>query len=312
MVEGPAAHSGLQKDLRVAIVGGGICGLVCAIGLVRAGLQYPAREDDLGLGIHRASFLDALVKFIDPRVTPTHFNKRCTDISVSGAERSPIVLHFSDGTTHETDFVIGADGIKSSVRDFVVHGSSTPYVPTFTNTVAYRGLVSIEELMRAGVKSQLTPTPICWMGDSRHIITFPIRKQQTLNVVAFVTDFSLPMGHLSLPLEEPWVVPASKDELLSQFSDWGDDARMVLQFIENPTKWSLHGLYPPLPSFVTGRVALIGDAAHAMLPHLGAGAGQGIEDSYVITRLLAHPQANATNLEVRVPAGPNLPPLLYL
>ncbi|TFY55993.1 hypothetical protein EVG20_g9106 [Dentipellis fragilis] len=349
------------KNFRVAIVGGGVCGVVCAIGLQRAGIyvdifeaaskygevgagigigpnailvlrklglinditsfseeedppavrpftfrfppsdaqavlfQSPAGEDDLTLGMHRASFLDALVKSIDPEFTSTHFNKRCTSITESSGARSSATLHFSDGTTHETDLVLGADGVKSTVRNFVA-GEEASKSLIFTNGVAYRGLVSMEKVEEVGVKIEEDVYTI-WMGDGVHLVTYPIRNKTILNVAAFVTDFSVPMGYKPLPPGEPWVIPTSREEVLGHFKGWNRDAVKIIESIEQPTKWYVHGLYPPLESFVKGRVALIGDAAHAMLPFLAAGVGQGIEDAYVMSRLLAHPQANASNLE---------------
>lgn len=68
--------------------------------------------------------------------------------------------------------------------------------------------------------------------------------------------------------------------------------------MNNPSVWAVHAVDPPLDSFVKGRVALLGDAAHAMLPHLGAGAGQGLEDAVVLVKLLGHPQVSKANVEV--------------
>jgi salicylate hydroxylase len=81
--------------------------------------------------------------------------------------------------------------------------------------------------------------------------------------------------------------------MLSAFTDWGDAARVLLECIPAPTLWALHEL-EELPGYVHGRVGLIGDAAHAMLPHQGAGAGQGLEDAWLLARLLADPQVLAS------------------
>ena len=77
----------------------------------------------------------------------------------------------------------------------------------------------------------------------------------------------------------------------------------VLESLTHPSAWAVHVVDPPLESYVgkglRGRVALLGDAAHGMLPHLGAGAGQGMEDVYALVRLLWHPQVSRDNVEVR-------------
>jgi salicylate hydroxylase len=84
--------------------------------------------------------------------------------------------------------------------------------------------------------------------------------------------------------------------MLQAFSSWGDAVRVLLECIPAPTLWALHDL-EELPCYVLGRVGLIGDAAHAMLPHQGAGAGQGLEDAWLLARLLADPQATAENVK---------------
>ncbi|WP_425266789.1 integrase core domain-containing protein [Ectopseudomonas oleovorans] len=83
--------------------------------------------------------------------------------------------------------------------------------------------------------------------------------------------------------------------MLDAFTGWGDAARVLLECIPAPTLWALHDL-AELPGYVHGRVALIGDAAHAILPHQGAGAGQGLEDAYFLARLLGDARADAGNL----------------
>ncbi|KAH7923897.1 FAD/NAD(P)-binding domain-containing protein [Leucogyrophana mollusca] len=347
-----------SKDFRVAIIGGGMCGLACAVALSRAGIQvdiyesaskfgevgagvglgpnalraldalglmeaimtkadqstptlrsfrflselpghetiydYPASERDVGLGIHRAAFLDALVGLIDPQTT--HFNARCTAItppSVSGSSRS--VISFSDGTTAEADVIIGADGIRSVVRDAVIEGSGLKRL-AFTNTVAYRALLPNESVKLSGVKTDLSERPACFVGVNKHIITFPIRNGQTINVVVFCTDRSLPVGSVEVPRDK-WVVPATEQEILDVYNDSGPDVKTLLSLIQKPSKWSIHCVSPPLETYTKGNVVLVGDAAHGMCPHLGAGVGQGFEDVLVICQLLSHPDTNLTNIQ---------------
>jgi salicylate hydroxylase len=95
---------------------------------------------------------------VDPNIT--HFNKRCTSISKSSTRST---VHFSDGSTHEADVIIGADGIKSAVRGSVV----TDKHLAFTNTVAYRGLVSAQTLKDAGFKTNASVRPINFVGNDK-------------------------------------------------------------------------------------------------------------------------------------------------
>jgi len=238
----------------------------------------------------RPAFLDALFPLLpDPKAT--HFNKRCTSVSTlpSGAQ----LLHFADGTTHEADLVIGADGIRSTTRSAVV--GTDKKVLQFTNTVAYRGLVPLDALKKDGIiKTEMSERLLNYIGIDKHIIAFPIRSGQIINIVAFASDNSVPVG--SVEINGPWVEPVPQQEVLDRYNGWGHDAMIILNYLKNPSKWYIHTL-TPLETFVRGKVVLVGDAAHAMAPHLGSGVGQGFEDVYVLCQLLGHPSTNLSNLE---------------
>lgn len=95
-----------------------------------------------------------------------HFNKRCVDIITENGQK---ILHFADGTTHTTDLVIGADGIKSVVRQFVTGDINLK----FTGTVAYRGLIMADDLKQAGVRTEISARPLSWVGiDKVHVVNF--------------------------------------------------------------------------------------------------------------------------------------------
>ena len=142
------------------------------------------------------------------------------------------------------------------------------------------------------------------------MISYHIMNGTVLNVAAFTLDRDQVMVPASL--QEPWVKSTSTSAVLSAFEDFGSEALAILGCMDAPNKWSLHALHPPLetligtapnqgvePKYNRRNVVLVGDAAHAMLPHLGAGAGTGIEDVFVLTSLLAHPHTLSANLPVR-------------
>ncbi|PSR73847.1 hypothetical protein PHLCEN_2v10329 [Hermanssonia centrifuga] len=350
------------KELRIAIVGGGVCGLMCAIALAKNGItaqlyEAAAKFGEIGagiginpnavrilrdigvlndvlaktgsnrpnrtgwmqfrsgmqdselvydyttlpgqesIGIHRAAFLDALVQHID--LKSCHFNKRCIRVSESPLStngNSELTIHFADSTSAEADVVLGADGIKSAVRPFVTGASTAEHVK-FSNTICYRGLVPTEQAKSAGMRLDFSDRPMCFLGQDKHVIAFSIKGGHIINVVAFVSDRTVPMGEAQLPPGQPAVVPVPREQLMKEYEGWGSDVLALLSCIDKPDKWNIHVVYPPLQSYVKGRVALFGDAAHAMLPHLGAGSGQGLEDAHLLAKLLAHPQTSGENIE---------------
>ncbi len=244
--------------------------------------------------VHRADFLDVLASRLPEGVA--HFRKRAVSVEQQGNEARVL---FTDGSEYRGDLLIAADGIKSSLRDHVLEGiGATPAAPRFTGTCAYRGLIDSQRLREAyraaGVDEHLVDVPQMYLGLDGHILTFPVKQGRIINVVAFVSDRSQP--NPEWPEDASWVREASQREMLEAFDGWGDAARILLECIPAPTHWALHDL-AELPCYVHGRVALIGDAAHAMLPHQGAGAGQGLEDAYFLARLLGDPHLSQGNLD---------------
>lgn len=243
--------------------------------------------------IHRADFLDALARRLPDGMAV--FGKRACGLQ---QDASGATLSFTDGTTHRCDLVLAADGIKSGLRAAVLdgHGLRDPG-PRFTGSVAYRGLVERDALRErfraAGLDQHLLDVPQMYLAQDGHILTFPIKQGRILNIVAFLT--TQPRAAV-WPADQPWVRNASRAEVGAAFADWGLAARTLVAAIESPTLWALHDL-EELPHYVHGRAALLGDAAHAMLPHQGAGAGQGLEDAWFLRELLIDPQVEQGNLE---------------
>lgn len=243
--------------------------------------------------IHRADFLDALARRLPDGMAV--FGKRACGLE---QDATGATLSFTDGTTHRCDLVLAADGIKSGLRGAVLggHGLSDPG-PRFTGSVAYRGLVERDTLRErfraAGLDQHLLDVPQMYLAQNGHILTFPIKQGRILNIVAFLT--AQPRSAV-WPADQPWVRNASRAEVGAAFADWGLAARTLVEAIESPTLWALHDL-EELPYYVHGRAALLGDAAHAMLPHQGAGAGQGLEDAWLLRELLIDPQVDRGNLE---------------
>ena len=112
----------------------------------------------------------------------THFNKRCTRVTHSPANPERLLVHFQDGTTHETDIVLGADGIKSVVRDFVTGaGTGAPQSVVYSGQVAYRGLIPAPVLKAAGFKTQLANRPLCFLGPDKVRESGPWSARRTLS-----------------------------------------------------------------------------------------------------------------------------------
>lgn len=244
--------------------------------------------------VHRADFLNLLAQQLPENIIC--FSKRACSVNEN---EKKVTVNFTDGTNYQCDLLLGADGIKSNLRNYVLHNLSEPLtMPRFSGTCAYRGLVDSEQLYNsyraAGVDKHLIKVPQMYLGLDAHVLTFPVKQGRLINVVAFVSNRSNP--NPIWPKDTPWTHTASQEQMLKDFSGWGDAVTELLKCIPKPTYWALHDL-EELSRYYYGRVGLVGDAAHAMLPHQGAGAGQGLEDAWLLTRLLGDPQILNTDLK---------------
>ena len=118
-----------------------------------------------------------------------------------------------------------------------------------------------------------------YLGQHGDVLTFPIEKGKTMNVVAF---HSKQDGKWE---DDAWAKHMEMNEMMKDFNGWGDDVRKILNMMQHPDVWAIFH-HPPAPTYFEKRICLLGDAAHASSPHQGAGAGMVIEDAYVLSSLL--------------------------
>ena len=182
---------------------------------------------------------------------------------------SQVELRFADGRTETADVVIAADGIRSTIRETLFH----PAPPVFTGFVAWRGLVNTADLPPHLCESAVA------FGQGRHINRYLVRRGELLNFVAVAERHQW--------AEEGWNIRAPLDELLEEFSSFDEGTRTVISrpVLGQLFKWGLFGR-PWLDQWSSGRVVLLGDAAHPMLPFLGQGGANAIEDAMILTRCL--------------------------
>jgi salicylate hydroxylase len=215
-------------------------------------------------GMHRADLVDMLAKALPADVV--HTGHRCT-----GFERLGDVarVSFANGAVAEGDVVIGADGIHSELRQYVC----PPARPVFSGTIAYRGVV----------RSELVPEwPaacwLMWLGKGKHFLAYPLRAGALINFVGFVPA--------EKEMKESWSAVGDPDALRAEFADWDPRIRYLLRQVQTTFRSALYDR-DPSPAWTRGRLTLLGDAAHAMLPHLGQGANQSIEDGMALATILA-------------------------
>ena len=166
--------------------------------------------------------------------------------------------------------LIGADGIWSSVR----HHLFPEVQPQFSGLIAWRGTLDATALPR----EYTSPRVQLWMGPKAHLVAYPISGARRINVVAIVP------GTWNRP---GWSAPGDGNEIKAAFSSrWPATARMLIGAVDEWRRWALFTV-PDINDWSEGAVALLGDAAHAMLPFAAQGAGMAIEDAAVLAKVLS-------------------------
>ncbi|HYX65270.1 MAG TPA: FAD-dependent monooxygenase [Burkholderiales bacterium] len=220
--------------------------------------------------VYRPDLLDVLARAVR-RLKPDaiHLGARCAGLE---QDASAVALKLQDGAI-SGDALIGADGVHSAVRQ-ALFGADRP---AFTGVIAWRGIVPMERLP----KHMARMVGSNWVGPGGHVVHYPLRAGKLMNFVGALerADWQV----------ESWSARGTNAELRADFRGWHEDIQAFIREIDAPYKWALM-VRPPLDRWSVGRVSLLGDAAHSMLPFLAQGAVMAIEDGYVLARCLAaHP-----------------------
>ncbi|KAJ3993829.1 hypothetical protein F5050DRAFT_620234 [Lentinula boryana] len=257
---------------------------------------------------HRADYQQTLLNHL-PKRCRTHCSKRLR--SYTQRQSGPIELSFEDGTIASCDVLVGADGVKSAVRAGVL-GEKARWAkgegrwkeaaeilqhvdPIWSGANAYRALIPAQKLQAIAPNHQVLHTPgVQYLGKQGYILAYRISGGKFVNLVAFVVQHHLE----NTTFNGPWMSTVDVSAFSSTFTHWEPDVQILLSCVEKPMQWAIHTVRP-MQSFVSGRVALLGDAAHSMTPHQGSGAGQAIEDACILAAVLGHPSTDRTNVAQR-------------
>ena len=318
-----------QKQLSIAIIGGGIGGLTAALHLFQAGFDVQVYEQtpvstEVGAGlvvgpnatrllyrlglaaelekvavrpigthqrrwqdgrtlalsrtreeiekrfgvphyvIHRGDLLTILVNAVPAE--RIHHGHRCTGFTDHGDR---VEVRFENGSTVAADVLIGADGIHSKIR----HQLLGPERPRFTGCIAYRGLVPAERVAHLNIEN----TANNWMGPGRHFVHYYVSAGRLFNFVGLLEQDAW--------IKESWTEPGDVADLAAAYAGFHPQVRGIIAAADKTFKWALLDR-DPLPRWSFNRVTLLGDACHPMLPFLGQGAGQAIEDGAALAACL--------------------------
>jgi len=231
------------------------------------------------LAVHRADLLSALVE----RASREKRIEIRTDAALTGFiedEQGVFVTYRESGATRRAkgSALIGADGLRSIVRKRLHSAPSDQ--PAFTGHTAWRTLIAAERLpepMRRAVSN-------LWLGQRAHLVHYPVHGGALINVVALVEDLWRDDGQ---PDDSAfWDNEGDKKFVVNRFKSWNAEARGLIDAGENWLRWPLFDR-PPITQWSRGRIALLGDAAHPMLPYLAQGAAQAIEDAAALAQAFA-------------------------
>ncbi|KAL9080120.1 MAG: hypothetical protein Q9157_001080 [Trypethelium eluteriae] len=222
-------------------------------------LTIPAKDEGpiRQAPVARAEFLDLLVKATQERDAATlHTGKMCKSVKENG---NTINVSFADGTTITSSLVVGCDGIHSNIR-----GQFFQDRPLYSGRVAYRGVIPIADLEEWWPFETFA---VSFLGPGKHFLVFPISRNQSLNIVAFV---AVPESELG-DLRESWTSKSRRKEAEIDYEGFNGTVRRLIKLLPSEiSKWKLNDREPLDDwTFFGGKVVLLGDAAHAMLPHQG-------------------------------------------
>lgn len=221
------------------------------------------------LHIHRSDLLDALLAAVRARGgVDLHVGHRAAGCAQDGGS---VTVQFGNGAEAEGDLLVACDGVRSTMRAVLTAHAE----PRFRGQVAWRALAPA-----GGLPERVTDrASVVWIGEDRHIVQYVLRGASLVNYVAIAAQQEW--------VEEGWNRPARLEEVQEEFAGWHEDVQSLLSATPADAlyKWGLFDR-DPLEQWVYGRIALLGDAAHPMLPFMAQGSAMAIEDAAVLGRCL--------------------------
>ena len=250
------AHSGAQTgQLRLGVTA-----------VVRYGAPYAT--------IHRADLHDLLLQALQGQgVAQLMLNQ---DVTGYAQQSEGVSVQLANGEKLMAKALIGADGLWSKLRAQML-GDGAPH---FTGHLAYRAMLLQSELPAALRTHNVT----LWMGPRLHVVQYPVRRGEFLNLVAIV--------HGQAPSDMTlWDHAANATDLKRALGDICGDLKALIEAVPEWRLWPLCDRTPMRGAYqqAQGALALLGDAAHPMRPYMAQGAGMAIEDADTLGRCLALP-----------------------
>ena len=193
-------------------------------------------DDHVGhSAVHRTRFLNELAKLL-PRDT-IRTDKRLRYILDETAGSGKMLMKFEGGSMAEVDAIIGCDGVNSRTREILVGQDHPAAKPSYTNKYAYRGCVSMAQAIQALGEERATNASL-WMGENRHIVTYPMDNGASMNLLAFVTN-----DRGDWPSSMDLTSPTTKAEALDDFRNFGQNVKKILEL----TKISIDKVSSSIP-----------------------------------------------------------------
>ncbi|KAG2121796.1 hypothetical protein BD769DRAFT_1650035 [Suillus cothurnatus] len=225
--------------------------------------------------LHRADLHHMLYEATEPHCT-IRVNSRVVSVDPS----KPSVT-LASGEVVTADLLIGADGVKSVAREYVVGGPDKPRV---TGDAAYRATIPAEKLLQDDELKPLVEKmeSNLWMGPGGHIVGYTIRAKKEFNLVMVHPD-EAEWG------VESWTAEGNVDKMKENYKRWSTTVRKLLALVPSTLDWKLMDR-DPLPSWIhkDGKLVLLGDSCHPMLPYRAQGLAMAIEDAAVLGNIFSH------------------------
>jgi len=215
--------------------------------------------------VYRPDLLDVLARAVRGiKPDAIHLGSKCVGFTQDGR----VTLHLERGEA-SGDALVGADGVHSRVRQGLFGADR----PGFTGIIAWRGIIPMERLPPHMARM----VGVNWVGPGGHVVHYPLRDGKVMNFVGALerADWQV----------ESWSARGTTEELAADFKGWHEDVQALIRNIPAPYKWALM-VRAPMPRWTLGRVTLLGDACHSMVPFLAQGAVMAIEDGFVLARCL--------------------------